>query len=74
MKRKSFDVSDYLVDVDVTSVVIEVSTVRNTVLDGCGAMTRGQYTKNREFYYFGLSGCKQQKLTPTSLNNKRKLL
>lgn len=46
MKHKSFDVSDYLMDVDVTSVMIEVSTVRNTVLDGCGAMTRGQYTKN----------------------------
>lgn len=58
MKPKSFDVSDYLMDVDVTNVMIEVSTVGNTVFDECGEMTRGQYMKNRVCYYVRLSGCK----------------
>lgn len=65
---------DYLMDVDVTNVMIEVSAVRNTVFDEHGEMTGCQYMKNRVFYYFRLFGCKYQKLTQTSFNRKKKLL
>lgn len=46
MKPKLLDVSIYLMDVDVTSVTIEVSTVRNNIFDQCGEMSGGEYTKN----------------------------
>lgn len=45
MKAKLFDVSIYIMDVDVTSVTIEVSTVRN-IFDQCGEMSGGEYMKN----------------------------
>lgn len=39
------------VNVAVTNIMLEVSMVGNTILDECGEITRGQYTKHRVFGY-----------------------